>query len=225
MYDCFFISVLRRSFYAFAAATARTIEVSSYRGRNPTSSTVRAFVWIRRASRLLGHELMRVTSLRGTALAAVCALAAWSCEAVSPASPSALTAAPGAAGRLFEETPAPAADPVPPVTATISIIGAFGEIAFLPNPVQAAIGNMVVWINDDVRIHHIVLDDGTDLGAVMPGETSAPLPLATADPIGYHCTLHPSMVGSINGMVAPPPPPPEPDPYYPSPPYEPDPYY
>jgi plastocyanin len=165
---------------------------------------------------------MRSMSFSGLSLAIVCALAAWSCEAMSPASPTAPLSSPrGTAVRPFEEAPAPAADPAVPVTATISIIGSFGDVAFLPNPVQAAIGNMVVWMNDDVRIHHIVLDDGTDVGDVMPGQASAPLPLATADPIGYHCTLHPSMVGSINGVA--PAPAPEPPAYYP--PYEPDPYY
>jgi plastocyanin len=145
---------------------------------------------------------------------------------MSPASPSALGSSRGAA-RPFEEAPAPV-----PLTSVVSIVGSFGDVAFLPNPVQAAIGDMVVWMNEDVRIHHIVLDDGTEIGNVLPGEATAPLPVATADPIGFHCTLHPSMVGSINGVAvqpapepAPEPAPgpePEPPPYYP--PYEPDPY-
>ena len=103
----------------------------------------------------------------------------------------------------------------------INIIGTEGVTAFLPNPIQAAMGNLVVWMNDDSRLHHIVLEDGTDIGLVMPGQATAPVALKADTPMGYRCTLHPSMVGMINGVLAAPAP--EPPPY--DPPYEPDPYY
>lgn len=63
---------------------------------------------------------------------------------------------------------------------------------------------------DDVRLHHLVLDDGTDIGDVMPGQMTAPIDVNTDVPGMFHSTLHPSMVGSINGdplMFAPPAPP------------------
>jgi plastocyanin len=175
---------------------------------------------------------MNWKSLFGLALAVACALTTWSCEGMSPASPSALTSARGATVRLSDEAPAPPAPGTPepgapapaptpdPVTTTINIIGTDGASAFLPNPIQAAMGNLLVWMNGDTRLHHIVLDDGTDIGDVLPGQASAPKALATAAPTGFHCTIHPSMVGSINGPL--PAPMPEP-PYYP--PYEPEPYY
>ena len=49
----------------------------------------------------------------------------------------------------------------------------------------------------DRVLHHIVLDDGTDLGDVAPGQSSAPMPLTTPTAT-FHCTIHPSMVGAIN---------------------------
>jgi plastocyanin len=106
------------------------------------------------------------------------------------------------------------------VTTTIKIIDTVGVGAFLPNPIQAAMGSLLVWMNGDTRLHHIVLDDGTDIGDVQPGQASLPKALATAAPIGFHCTIHPSMVGMINGDL----PPAAPEPY--EPPYNPyDPYY
>jgi len=96
-----------------------------------------------------------------------------------------------------EGMPAPEGIPVPvPVQLTISIIGSFGTGAYAPNPQQAAIGNLVVWTNNDFAPHNIVLDDGTPVGNIAPGQSSPPITLAT-ETAGYHCTIHPSMTGQI----------------------------
>lgn len=96
--------------------------------------------------------------------------------------------------------PAPAPDqtmPIPaPVQLTINIVGAFGAGAFVPNPLQAAAGNTIVWTNSDVIAHAIVLDDGTPIGSLAPGQTSNVVTM-TLPIMGYHCLLHPSMVGQV----------------------------
>jgi plastocyanin len=161
----------------------------------------------------------------------------WGCEMGSPSSPSAITrSTPGGQLRPHEEPsgedpypPDPGApDPgVPPVTPmpplvsarTINIIGTAGANAFAPNPLAIQPGEMIVWMNDDERVHHIMLDDGTDVGTVAPGQPSVPIALVNPTAT-YHCTLHPSMVGSISdsSVVAPPgfpvpPAGPDPEPY------------
>jgi plastocyanin len=156
--------------------------------------------------------------------ALACAAALAACQAPGATAPSAL-AAPGVTG-LHDDAPPPPPDPTPtptpdpapaPPPVTISIVGTAGTQAFNPNPSAAAVGDMIVWANNDKLLHHIVLDDGTDVGDIAPGESSKAVALATPT-AGYHCTLHPSMVGSINGQLAPPMPDPEPpaDPYYPT---------
>ncbi|MBI2828991.1 MAG: hypothetical protein HYX77_06955 [Acidobacteria bacterium] len=119
-----------------------------------------------------------------------------------------------------EPAPAPAPAPVPSAV-TISIVGSFGAGAFAPNPLQASVGDMIVWTNSDTTLHDVVLDDGTPIGNIAPGRSSVPMALTTATTT-YHCTIHPSMVGSINAPSAPAPPPP----VYEPPPNEPpdDPY-
>ena len=93
-----------------------------------------------------------------------------------------------------------------PVQLSVNITGSFGTGAFAPNPLQAATGNTVVWLNADLTNHDIVLDDGTPVGNLAPGQSSAPL--TVVNPVtGYHCTLHPSMVGQIT-VAAPGEPPP-----------------
>ncbi len=176
-------------------------------------------------------------SLLGLALAVVCAITAWSCEGMAPSSPSSVTGSTSATVRPFDDPPAPPAAPAPapapdpapapappapppPVVTTINIVGTDGPTAYNPNPIVAAVGDTVVFTNGDTRFHHIVLDDGRDVGDVLPGQSTAAVAITSATAVGFHCTVHPSMVGAINGPI---PPPPAPAPY--EPPYEPDPYY
>jgi plastocyanin len=156
----------------------------------------------------------------------VAAAASSSCGDGSPGYPSPVSpsAAPGA--RLlvgpsdYHETPTPPPghdDPVPtPAAMTINIVGTAGPGAFAPNPLQASMGNAVVWTNQDAIVHRIVLDDGTNVGTIAPGESSAPITVSAAS-VTYRCTLHPSMVGTIqDASVAAPGPAPAPPPdYYP----------
>jgi plastocyanin len=79
--------------------------------------------------------------------------------------------------------------------------------------VLANSGDTGVFRNSDASMHHIVMDDGSsDLGDVGPGATSRGFTLRNANATKFHCTIHPSMVGSINDTVAPEPVP-CPDPY------------
>ena len=90
---------------------------------------------------------------------------------------------------------------------TVSIVGSAGSGAFAPNPVQVAAGGALAWKNNDTTAHHIVLDNGSaDLGDVVPGATTRSTTVASSNAVNYHCTIHPSMVGSINGTAAPAPP-------------------
>ena len=98
-------------------------------------------------------------------------------------------------------------NPAPPAGAsTISILGQRGAQSFSPNPASISQGNMLAWRNTDNVVHHIVLNDGSlDAGDIAPGAFSPALRLAT-DGANYHCTIHPTMVGSINRSSGDPPP-------------------
>jgi plastocyanin len=154
-------------------------------------------------------------------LVTACTVGIWGCSGSHlPSSPSVVNSQNGtaaAAGRLRAlddpVMPTPGGDPAlpTPMQVIINIVGSFGSNAFMPNPTLANMGDQIVFTNADLVMHHIVLDDGTDLGLVQPGQSTLPVPLTTPT-AGYHCTIHPTMVGSINGDVTPPPPA---DPYYP----------
>ncbi len=83
---------------------------------------------------------------------------------------------------------------------TIAIVGQAGSQSFTPNPASVPMGQTVAFKNNDVTTHHIVQDGGAfDTGALAPGATSAPITVNTASALPFHCTIHPSMVGTING--------------------------
>ena len=116
------------------------------------------------------------------------------------------------------DVPPPEGIPAP-VQLTINVVGISGPLSFAPNPLHASLGNTIVWTNSDLVQHDIVLDDGTPVGNLAPGQSSAPITLNT-ETAGYHCTIHPSMTGQIT----PPPPPGEVLPTDPSQMPMPDPY-
>ena len=50
-------------------------------------------------------------------------------------------------------------------------------------------------------------DNGTwDSGDINPGASSKTISVTSTSALGFHCTIHPTMVGSINGATVPPPP-------------------
>jgi plastocyanin len=85
---------------------------------------------------------------------------------------------------------------VPSDAITINIVGVAGDQSFSPNPATVPAGRMVVWHNLDTITHRVVLDNGQlDTGNIAPGAFTAPMSLAA--PLGYHCSIHPVMVGRV----------------------------
>jgi plastocyanin len=144
---------------------------------------------------------MRSPFSSGAGFAIFGALALWSCGGGGSSTPAAPTPSPS-------PSPAPGSSSV-----TVNIVGSIGNQAYRPNPVTANSGDTIWFKNNDAAMHHIVLDDGSaDLGDVSPGATSRGVTLRNGNALNFHCTMHPSMVGSINADKAPDPVP-CPDPY------------
>ena len=109
----------------------------------------------------------------------VVAVAAWGCGGSSYTAPTATSAT------------------------TISILfsnglGNLGANSFSPNPASVSQGAMVAWHNSDSTTHRIVLNDGSlDTGDIAPGASGPAKPLNVSGAT-YHCSIHPTMVGSLN---------------------------
>jgi plastocyanin len=100
--------------------------------------------------------------------------------------------------------PGPTPSPTP-TTVTVSIVGTMGNGSYVPNPVQVAGSEQVVFRNNDTVVHHIIMDDrSVDFGNLAPGTSSQARSVSNGN---FHCENHPSMVGSIGGTTPPEPPP------------------
>lgn len=95
--------------------------------------------------------------------------------------------------------PTPVTTPTPTgASTTIAIVGIAGAQSFNPDPANIANGSTFAFKNSDGVMHRIVFDDGTiDSGNLAPGASSGVMTLRS-NTARYHCTIHPSMVGSIN---------------------------
>jgi plastocyanin len=104
-------------------------------------------------------------------------------------------------------TPSPSTPTPGGANIVVNIGSSAGANAYSPNPVQAAVGQTVAFKNSDSATHHIVMDDGSaDFGVQASGAMSQTLTVTASSASKFHCKIHPSMVGAINGPVPDPPP-------------------
>ncbi len=116
------------------------------------------------------------------ALALAVTLAACGSNSSSPTSPS----------------PMPSPGPGTGATLTVTVLGQNGSNSFSPNPGVLTAGQTVAWTNADSIVHNITADDGSwTTGNIAPGATSSAITMANAGTVTYHCSIHPSMVGSL----------------------------
>ena len=103
----------------------------------------------------------------------------------------------GGYGRNSGNPTGPSGNPPAPSGAlVINVVAIDSAQSFLPNPSSIPDGRTVVWHNVDTVTHRVVLNDRSgDTGNLDPGTFSSPMSLATIG--GYHCSIHPEMVGTL----------------------------
>jgi len=91
---------------------------------------------------------------------------------------------------------------VTPASTDITITGMNGNMSFSPAAASVRVGQSVQWHNADSTTHAIAEDmaGGFTTGAISPGATSSSVTISTAGAHPYHCTIHPSMTGSVIGQ-------------------------
>jgi plastocyanin len=70
-------------------------------------------------------------------------------------------------------------------------------MSFSPDPASVKVGQSVIWHNADV-IAHTATGSDFDTGPIGPGQDSAPIIFSSAGSRPYHCTIHPSMTGTLD---------------------------
>ncbi|TVP39501.1 cupredoxin domain-containing protein [Candidatus Nitrosocosmicus arcticus] len=84
------------------------------------------------------------------------------------------------------------------------------DTAYSPNPIEATVGQTVVWTNDDSAFHTVTsgIIGAPDAGKMFDSGLAGPTALTakgktfehtfdTAGEYPYFCTLHPAMVGTV----------------------------
>ena len=96
----------------------------------------------------------------------------------------------------IQTAPASGIQTAPADAIVIDIRSINGAQSFSPNPSSIPAGRTVVWHNIDSVTHRVVLNDrSVDTGNLDPGSFSSPMTLGTVG--GYHCSIHPEMVGTL----------------------------
>ncbi|HWW95704.1 MAG TPA: plastocyanin/azurin family copper-binding protein [Vicinamibacteria bacterium] len=117
----------------------------------------------------------------------------------------------GGGGGGYGSTPTTTPPTTTPATGaadlTIMIMGQSGNMSFSPNPATVKVGQKVAWRNADSITHAIVEDDnsgnqtpysgGFGTGDLAPGATSPTFTMRNPGTTGYHCSVHPTMVGTL----------------------------
>jgi plastocyanin len=66
------------------------------------------------------------------------------------------------------------------------------------SPVSAAVGDVITWTNNDAVPHAVALDDGScSMSGSIPGGGTRSLVFSVAGSFPFHCSVHPSMTGTI----------------------------
>jgi len=82
---------------------------------------------------------------------------------------------------------------------TINIVAMAGSNSFSPNPDTVTVGQTVSWHNV-AGITHTSTASGTggwDTRNIGNGGTSSAIQMNTTGSFGYHCAIHPTMVGTL----------------------------
>jgi plastocyanin len=107
----------------------------------------------------------------------------------------AVSACTGASG--VAPTPAPPSAPAAPSQVAVDVAEINGPYSFYPSPAMVVTNQTVVWRNRDTVTHHVVFDENTiDTGTLAPGTLSQPMTIGVGT-WNYHCSIHPTMVGSV----------------------------
>ncbi|HYC11232.1 MAG TPA: cupredoxin domain-containing protein [Nitrososphaerales archaeon] len=87
-----------------------------------------------------------------------------------------------------------------PQTVRVSIVAGaatLGSNAYSPDNITVVIGvnNTISWVNNDV-VDHTATGSGFDTGIIAPG-SSASHTFTSPGTYNYHCSIHPTMVGTV----------------------------
>ena len=71
------------------------------------------------------------------------------------------------------------------------------NMAFNPKGITVKAGTTVTWTNNDVMTHTVTADNDSFNSGNIPSGSVFSFTFSTAGVFNYHCSIHPSMTGTI----------------------------
>ena len=88
-----------------------------------------------------------------------------------------------------------------PAGSTAAATVTIKNFAYTPQPVQAKVGDVIAWKNDDSAPHSATMDDAScDTDTISSG-ASAMLVFTAAGTYTYHCKIHPGQMKDVTVEV------------------------
>ena len=142
-----------------------------------------------------------------TTLAVIALAACGSSATAAPSSggggvqPSAAASTGGGASAAASAAAGGAACAVAAAGSTATVNVSIKDFKFNPQPVQAKVGDVVAWKNDDSVPHSATMDDGScDTDSISAG-ASGMLTFTKAGTYTYHCKVHPTQMKDFTVVV------------------------
>ncbi len=79
------------------------------------------------------------------------------------------------------------------LTQAVSIAG----MAFTPQDLLVKVGTKITWTNNDGFAHHVLGNNGGPDSGILAAGASYSYTYTTVGSFPYHCSIHPSMTGSV----------------------------
>jgi plastocyanin len=81
-----------------------------------------------------------------------------------------------------------------PAGSTAAVTVAIKDFKFAPQPVEAKVGDVIAWSNQDAAPHSATLDDGTCDTKTISSGAQAMLVFTAPGTYTYHCSVHPAQM-------------------------------
>jgi plastocyanin len=83
-------------------------------------------------------------------------------------------------------------------TGTTTVQANVKDRTWTPSTVTAKVGDVITWTNADTVPHAVALDDGScAMSNTIAGGASKSLSFSVAGSFPFHCSVHPTMKGTI----------------------------
>ncbi len=108
----------------------------------------------------------------------------------------ALAACSGSASQAPGGEPSGAPSSAAPSAATGNAVS-IADFSFKAPAITVSVGTTVTWTNNDSTSHTVTADDGSFKSDPLGAGATFSQTFATAGTFAYHCTIHPTMTGSV----------------------------